>query len=84
MRREQPLLANADGSSPPRSDRSELLVKVLKASGPAILNNVAAPTAAAVQLALLGHSKAHSAEWVAVWTAVTAVTTFVVGIAQCA
>lgn len=52
------------------------LRSVLSASGPAILNNVAAPLAAAAQLALLGHSSTTATERVAAFTAINAVTAF--------
>lgn len=83
--RDEPLLRATYIDPPHRDARRELLIEILKASGPAILNNVAAPMTAAIQLALLGHAgetHVESARLVAVWTAVTSVTTFVVGIAQ--
>ena len=65
--RSDPLLADAPSDEPvARSDEPPepveqaetplSLAHILSASAPAILNNVAAPLAAAVQLALLGHS----------------------------
>ena len=88
--RRAPLLdddaAAADAAAfSPRNNKDAVLCEVLKASGPAILNNVAAPAAAAVQLALLGHAGTHAAEAVAavaVWTAVTAVTSFCANVAN--
>ena len=76
--REQPLLDEpvAPASPPPPTVGSILLT-----SAPAILNNVAAPLAAALQLGLLGHSSG-SHIWVAVFTAVNAVTAFVANIAN--
>ena len=76
-----PLLADAT----PAAVRHDVTVlKILGISAPAILNNVAAPLAAAVQLAILGHAgNASTAKHnVAVFTPINAIATFVVGIAN--
>ena len=57
------------------------LRSVLSASLPAIINNAAAPVAAALQLGLLGHST-NAANRVAVWSAIGAATTFVTNVAN--
>lgn len=77
-------LLHEESAAEAEQKKSQLLRKVLAASGPAILNNVAAPAAAAVQLALLGQARTPSmaVKNVAVWTAVTAVTTFVANVAN--
>ena len=58
---------------------------ILSASAPAILNNVAAPLAAALQLGLLGHSSSSheaAAARVAAFTAVNAATAFVANVSN--
>uniref|UniRef100_A0A7S0L012 Protein DETOXIFICATION n=2 Tax=Coccolithus braarudii TaxID=221442 RepID=A0A7S0L012_9EUKA len=54
------------------------LSAILKLSAPAIVNNVAAPLAAALQLAVLGHE--HGSAAVAAYTIVNAVISFVVNV----
>ena len=61
------------------------LASILSSATPAILNNVAAPLAAAAQLICLGHtgsSPSHATELVAAFTAATAVTAFVANVAN--
>ena len=53
------------------------LIGILLAAAPAILNSVAAPVAAATQLALLGHSHVDPARTVAAYAAVDSSVTFV-------
>lgn len=65
-------------------DTTEISVAfILSASAPAILNNAAAPLAAAIQLGLLGHSAGSAAPArVAAFTAVNAITAFIANVAN--
>jgi hypothetical protein len=81
--RSSPLLPESDARSDRPAPPTVTVGVILSASAPAILNNAAAPFAAALQLGLLGHSgDSHAAARtrVAVFTAVNAVITFVANV----
>ncbi|KAL1504833.1 hypothetical protein AB1Y20_008604 [Prymnesium parvum] len=74
--------ADADADAAAELDASLSLGAIARASLPAILNNVAAPLAAAAQLSCVGFSFAAATPTVAAYAATNAVITFVASVAN--
>eukprot|EP00327_Prymnesium_parvum_P034019 CAMPEP_0195597438 /NCGR_PEP_ID=MMETSP0815-20121206/2986_1 /TAXON_ID=97485 /ORGANISM="Prymnesium parvum, Strain Texoma1" /LENGTH=440 /DNA_ID=CAMNT_0040736781 /DNA_START=7 /DNA_END=1329 /DNA_ORIENTATION=+ len=74
--------ADADADAAAELDASLSLGAIARASLPAILNNVAAPLAAAAQLSCVGFSSAAATPTVAAYAATNAVITFVASVAN--